>query len=143
MTSDELRTSVNKTKWTKDEMDRRLWLCDKWFEQLQLGKTDQKTVLQEAVKSMNVFLDYREKYYGVKAAEEKDLLAGYLSNSSETNIKAKLQEYKTWWSINKSSTLIGMITTCPQRLWGHVSLFFSKLGSFFSSLLGKLLAMFG
>lgn len=139
MTSEDLRTSDSKTKWIKDEMDRRLWLCDKWFEQLQLQKTDQKMTLEEVVKSMNVFLDYREKYYGVKAAGEKNLLAGYLSTSSETNIKAKLQEYKTWWSANKTGSLIGLLTACPHRLWGQMSLFFGKLGSFFSSLLHRLM----
>ena len=88
-------------QWIKDEMERRLWLCDKWFVQITLGKADEKTVLQAAVKSMNVFLDYREKYYGLKAADEKNLLAGYLNSNNGTGIKAKLVEYKNWWTVNK------------------------------------------
>lgn len=143
MTLAQLRSAESTSKWTKDEMDRRLWLCDKWFEQLQLLKTDQKTALQEAVKSMTVFLKFREKYYGLKSADEENLLAGYLSQNDETNIKAKLQEYKDWWSVNKTGSLIGMITSLPQRLWGQVSLFFGKIGSFFSSLLHGLLGLFG
>ena len=47
-------------KWIKDEMERRLWLCDKWFLELQKGKAEQKTVINEAVKHMEVFLNYRE-----------------------------------------------------------------------------------
>lgn len=88
-------------QWIKDEMDRRLWLCDKWFMQLQLEKADAKQVYQESVKSMSIFHDYREKYYGIKAADEKNLLAGYLSASNGTGIKTKLAEYKNWWAVNK------------------------------------------
>ena len=101
----QLRSAENKTTWTKDEMDRRLWLCDTWFYQLQLGKVQQSDVFQQAVKSMNVFLDYREKYYGIKAADEKNLLAGYLNTSNGTGIKAKLDEYKKWWTVNKDKPI--------------------------------------
>jgi hypothetical protein len=100
-TLEELRSNSNKTTWIKDEMERRLWLCDKWFMQLQLGKAQESQVLQESVKSMNIFLDYREKYYGMAAAAEKNLLAGYLSTNNGTAIKAKLDEYKKWWAVNK------------------------------------------
>ena len=91
--------------WIKDEMDRRLWLCDKWFMQLQLKKAEEKEVYQESVKSINIFLDYREKYYGIKASDEKNILAGYLSSNNGTGIKAKLTEYKNWWLANKGKTI--------------------------------------
>ena len=100
-----LRSAENKTKWIKDEMDRRLWLCDKWFYQFQLKKVDEKQVYQESVKSMTVFLDYREKYYGMKAADEKNLLASYLNTNNGTAIKAKLKEYKDWWALNKDKAI--------------------------------------
>ncbi len=93
------------TTWIKDEMDRRLWLCDKWVMQLQLKKVEEKQTYQETVKSMNIFLDYREKYYGIKAADEKNLLAGYLNANNGTAIKAKLTEYKNWWSVNKDKAI--------------------------------------
>ena len=92
-------------QWIKDEIDRRLWLCDKWFMQLQLRKVDEKQAYQESVKSMNIFLDYREKYYGMKAADEKNLLAGYLNTNNGTGIKAKLKEYKDWWVVNKEKAI--------------------------------------
>jgi len=97
--------TAHDVQWIKDEMDRRLWLCDKWFYQLQLGKVQQNQVYQESVKSMNVFLDYREKYYGIKAADEKNLLASYLSTNNGTGIKAKLTEYKNWWTLNKNKAI--------------------------------------
>ncbi len=54
---------------------------------------------------MNVFLDYREKYYGIKAVDEKSLLAGYLTANNGTAIKAKLTEYKNWWVVNKEKAI--------------------------------------
>lgn len=105
ITSADLRNKDNETKWIKDEMDRRLWLCDKWFYQLQLGKAEQNKVLQESVRSMNVFLDYREKYYGIKAANDKNLLSNYLLQNNGTAIKNKLAEYKNWWNANKSGAI--------------------------------------
>jgi len=61
--------------------------------------------LQAVLKSMNVFLDYREKYYGIKAVDEKSLLAGYLTANNGTAIKAKLTEYKNWWVVNKEKAI--------------------------------------
>ena len=105
ITSADLRTDTNKTKWIKDEMDRRLWLCDKWFYQLQLQKAELNKVLRESVDSMNVFLDYREKYYGISATEEKKLLGEYLRANDGTAIKNKLAEYKAWWNENKDKEI--------------------------------------
>ncbi|OGW50686.1 MAG: hypothetical protein A2Z50_07625 [Nitrospirae bacterium RBG_19FT_COMBO_42_15] len=92
-------------KWLKDEMERRLWLCDKWFYQLQLGKAEQKAVLQNTVDSMQVFLNYREKYYGIAAKDDKNLLSNYLMQNNGTGIKNKLKEYKGWWSVNKDKPI--------------------------------------
>lgn len=105
MTSADLRTPENKTRWIKDEMDRRLWLCDKWFYQLQLGKVQQNEVFQQAVKSMEIFLNYREKYYGIAAQNEKQLLWGYRDTNNGTAIKTKLKEYKDWWALNKDKAI--------------------------------------
>jgi hypothetical protein len=96
---------AHKVQWIKDEMDRRLWLCDKWFMQLQLRKVDEKQAYQESFESMNIFLDYREKYYGLKGADEKNLLAGYLNTNNGTGIKTKLDEYKKWWVVNKDKAI--------------------------------------
>ena len=98
LTVAQLRSTTNKSQWIKDEMERRLWLGGKWFYQLQLGKVQQIKVIEQAVKSMNIFLDYRERYFDVKADGEKNLLASYLNANDGTRIKAKLDEYKKWWA---------------------------------------------
>jgi hypothetical protein len=92
-------------QWIKDEMERRLWLCDKWFLQLQMGKAEQYETLRTVVKHMNAFLDYRGKYYGINPTDEKTKLENYLINNHGTAIKNKLTEYKTWWSVNKTKSI--------------------------------------
>jgi len=105
LTDNDLKSQSHSIQWIKKEMDRRLWLCDKWLMQLQLEKVSQGDTLQAVVKSMNVFLDYREKYYGVAASKDKNLLAGYLTANNGTTIKAKLTEYKNWWVVNKEKAI--------------------------------------
>jgi hypothetical protein len=105
MTLLELRGNTNVTKWIKDEMDRRLWLCDKWNAQSQAGSVTQADLIYNLVRSMNVFLNYRQKYYGVSAKDDLDLLSSYKENKDITSIQSKLTEYKTWWNANKGKNI--------------------------------------
>jgi hypothetical protein len=100
-----LRSTESKTKWIQDEMERRLWICDKWFLQVQIGKVEMNDVLQTIVKCLNIFLDYREKYYGVTKSDEKAALWGYLDRKDGTSVKNKLTEYKSWWNVNKARAI--------------------------------------
>lgn len=105
ITLQELRSPANKTVWIRDEMERRLWLCEKWFLQLQMGKVDLDETLESVVKSMVVFLDYREKYYGIKARDEKVALLTSLNQKDGTSIRNKLATYKTWWAVNRGRSI--------------------------------------
>jgi len=104
-TLQELRNSANFTKWIKDEMDRRLWLCDKWNAQSQAGSVTQADLIYNLVRSMNVFLNYRQKYYGVSAGADLNLLSSYKQNKDITSIQTKLSEYKTWWAKHKDKRI--------------------------------------
>jgi hypothetical protein len=86
-------------------MERRLWLCDKWFLQVQIGKVQVNDALRTTVDCMIVFLDYREKYYGVSSKDEKAVVYGYLSANDGTSIKNKLTEVKSWWNVNKTRSI--------------------------------------
>lgn len=130
-------------QWIKDEMDRRLWLCDKWDAQFQSGKVAQADLLKELVDHMNVFLDYRQKYYGISATNDKKTLANYLYQNDITSIKNKLAEYKTWWSANKGGSLIGILSIYAHRAYNHVSSLFGKVFAFLTSLWERLRAIFG
>ena len=98
--------NAHNEKWIKDEMERRLWLCDKWFQQLDEGKIEQYKVLSAVINDhLKVFLDYREKYYGISAGEDKQILYGYLQTLNEKEIRKKLTEYKQWWAENKTKPI--------------------------------------
>lgn len=105
MSALELRSASNEIQWIKDEMDRRFWLCDKWFLNLSIQKDGVRQVREEILDSMNIFLNYREKYFGVKAEDEKNLLAGYFTGNNIAGFKAKLAEYKDWWAANKDKII--------------------------------------
>jgi len=92
-------------QWIKDEMERRLWLGDKWFAQLQVGDVELTKVLRQSVDHMNVFLDYREKYYGIASTPEKRSLWEYLQAKDDTSIRNKLADYKSWWNTNKAGAI--------------------------------------
>ena len=72
---------------------------------VQLQKVKLEDTLQASVKHMEVFLNYREKYYGIAALNEKQLLWGYRDKNDGTSIKAKLKEYKDWWAVNKDKAI--------------------------------------
>jgi len=101
----QLRSSDSKTTWIKDEMERMLWLGDKWFMALETGKAEQREVLKKSVKHMERFLLYRYKYFGVDGLTDAKALRSYLSENNEAGIKAKLEEYKTWWAGNKDKAI--------------------------------------
>ena len=97
----ELRNSSNVTKWIKDEIDRRLWLCDKWNSQFQAGKATQKDLLYNLNRSIGVFLNYRQKYYGVSVTDDLNAMSVYMQSNDLASIQTKLTEYKKWWAKHK------------------------------------------
>lgn len=93
-------------QWLKDEMERRLWLCDKWFQPLDEGKSDLAKTLREVVNDhLEVFLNYREKYYEIDAENDKQALSGYLAARNDPAIRSRLNAYKTWWDQNKGNSI--------------------------------------
>jgi hypothetical protein len=92
----------DETAWIRDEMERRLWLSERWFLRYSAEK---KRLLEEPLVSLNIFLDYREKYFGLRAADEKNVLTGYLNPNNSAGIKAKLAEYRNWWAENRGKEI--------------------------------------
>lgn len=102
---EQLRSPESITRWIKDEMERRLWLCDKWSMQLQLGKATQSDMLEAVVKHMKVFLNYRQKYFGISATNDVTTLGTALRANDGTTIKNKHSEYKLWWNAHKGTSI--------------------------------------
>jgi hypothetical protein len=98
LTNEEAKGNAHKTQWIKDEMDRRLWLCDKWNARYKAGKATQSDYVYHMDHNMVVFLKFREKYFGgVDAKKEIKALRGYIIANDLKAISNKLSEYKSWW----------------------------------------------
>lgn len=105
MTSADLRTSANETIWIKDEMTRRLWLCDKWLIYSQTGKVERSDLVRELVDHLTVFLRYRDKYYNVAAESDLVFLYDCKQTNNQPKIEKKVAEYKAWWAANKNKPI--------------------------------------
>jgi hypothetical protein len=101
----DLKSDSHNIQWIKDEMERRLWLCDKWNAQFQAGKVIQSKLLEELVDHMCVFLNYRQRYYNLPATADIETLSGYLENNDAASIQAKLSSYKAWWLANRAAEI--------------------------------------
>lgn len=101
----DLRSVEYKTMWIKDEMERRLWVCDKSFVQLESDRSKVSSVLKIIVDHVAVFLNYRDKYYGFSSKPGGLALTEYLRAKNETGIRSKLTEYKIWWNPSKTKPI--------------------------------------
>ncbi len=105
LTDTELKASAHNIQWIKDEMERRLWLCDKWNAQFQKGKAGQTDLIYNLDRSIGVFLNYRQKYYDVSAKADLMALFDYKQKNDVASIQKKLTEYKTWWAKHKDRSI--------------------------------------
>ena len=105
LTDAEIKSRVHNETWIKDEMERRLWLCDKWNAQFQLGKVTQADMLKQLADHMTVFLKYRQRYYGIDATDDINALFDYSRNKDAAAIMNKLTAYKAWWAANKGNAI--------------------------------------
>ncbi len=105
VTDAEFKSNAYNIKWIKDEMERRLRLCDKWNIQNQAGKVTPKDMIYSLSRSLEVFIHYRQKYYGVSADTELKALRSYKMDSDLPGLQTKLTQYKTWWNANKGKSI--------------------------------------
>ena len=105
LTDAEIKSRAHNELWIKDEMDRRLWLGGKWMGKITNVGEDRKKILIRVVDHLNVFLDYREKYFGVAARNEKGVIDRLLQVVNKDAIEAKLNEYYQWWNQNKDGPI--------------------------------------
>ncbi len=99
MTIDQAHNEI----WIKDEMDRRLWLGGKWMGEIKTAGDLDK--LRDVVKNLNIFLDYREKYFGIETGDEKNALFTAQQSKNKAAIEAKLNDYYKWWNENKDKPI--------------------------------------
>lgn len=96
LTPDKIGRVQHTLKWLSKEMERRLWLCERWLDQWDKSKTWQKKVLYEAGKNLEIFLSYQQKYYNLAITEkEKSILQGYINQNNGAAIREKAKEYQS------------------------------------------------
>ena len=91
--------------WIKDEMERRLWICDKWLSAYEAKTASLKDTVYNLDKSFGVFLKYRDKYYAVRAKTDLREVYTYKQKRDITGMKAKLVELRQWWTDNKDKDI--------------------------------------
>lgn len=89
--------------WNKDEMERNLWLCDKWFSKL--GEVELDKVVYEVVFSMNSFLILREISFGISGVKEEKIIWEYRKNQDISALKNKVIEYRNWFNANREKNI--------------------------------------
>ncbi|MDH4163982.1 MAG: hypothetical protein OEW15_15030 [Nitrospirota bacterium] len=102
----DLVSKENKTAWIREEMERRLWLCDAWLKAIGAGTVRIGPGLSNIADSLKSFNKYRKKYYGLKSLPDERTIDGYAENLQGSEIKALVQESRTWWSSKRSGSLI-------------------------------------
>ena len=105
LTDNDLKAKPHNEQWIKDEMERRLWLCDKWFVRVESDRSRLSSTLKTIADHMAVFLNYRDKYYGISSKDDGLALMGYLDAKNEAGIRIRLTEYKNWWNVNKARSI--------------------------------------
>jgi len=105
MADEELKSDAHNKKWIKDEMERRLWLCGKWYMQVQLEKATQDDIARDVKKHLEVFVNYREKYFGVDGKADREALASYVYTRNHTALKSKYEDLQKWWQDNKDKDI--------------------------------------
>jgi len=98
----EFRSKAHSEQWLREEMNRHLWLAEQQFTLASAGISDINEVLKDIVDNLEMFLSYREHFYAVKASSNQEFLVERLDAEDAPAIKNLLNEYKTWWSENKT-----------------------------------------
>lgn len=94
--------------WIRNEMERRVWLMEKW---VGVGNADvlkQAEAMRTIRTHVEVFARYREKYLGEKA---QDLMLAFLTaveaaaGKDWPKLVEEVGKLRTWWDANKSRPL--------------------------------------
>lgn len=107
ISAEEIRSIEHGKQWIKDEMERRLWLCDKWDAAYVSNKAKKEDLLYAFNSNMEAFLEYRKKYYNRGYGDDLNTLWHYQYTTFDVEgMRRKLVEYKTWWASHKDDSFV-------------------------------------
>jgi len=100
-----VKTRAHNEQWLRDEMERRIWLSEKWVVLVEDGKGDLYAELREVYRHLDVFLKYREKYLGVEGGDDRSDIENALVSRNVSDMGKKVKELRAWWNKNKTKQL--------------------------------------
>jgi hypothetical protein len=101
LTDAQLKSHAHSVQWLRDEMERRVWLAEKW---LPLAKGDNSKV-ENVVDNLIEFLKYRDKYLGKSGKNDAIELGKYNNNKDIESLEKKLKSLREWWNDHKTESL--------------------------------------
>jgi hypothetical protein len=102
MTSERLRSSEEISKWVKDEMERTLWLCEKWFHHYETDGEEAERTNRIVKGFLETFVRYQEEFFPENTEDlEKRLLDIFLAVDIR-GLRDVHSIYVQWWEDNKN-----------------------------------------
>ncbi len=106
LTDAEVKSTEHTKQWLRDEMERRLWLCEKWLPYAKDGEGDLKSEFRNIYDNLDTFIKYRGKYMGeVAENDEKLAIINAFTSLDPNNVEQKVQEYREWWNEHKDDDI--------------------------------------
>jgi len=101
MTSERLRSSEDISEWVKNEMERTLWLCEKWFHKYESDGREAERAIREVQGFLETFLRYQEEFFPEEIEDlEMRLLEIYFA-ADIRGLRDLHSAYDRWWKESK------------------------------------------
>jgi hypothetical protein len=104
MADSELKSHNHSIQWLRDEMERRIWLSEKW---ITLMKAQSNPGELSSVKDhLTKFMEYRKKYLGRGyGSTEVQELWDIEKKKDIAGMEKKVKAYRDWWNNHKTDSL--------------------------------------
>jgi hypothetical protein len=106
MTDAELKSASHTESWLRNEMERRVWLMEKWAGVGSADVLKQAEAERAILEHAEVFSKYMHKYLGDSPNE---MIKGFFLASRPfnwTRLTAEVGKLRAWWDANKSRPLL-------------------------------------
>lgn len=102
MTSERLRSSEGISEWVKNEMERTLWLCEKWFHNYDADGGEAARAIRKVEGLLETFVRYQEEFFPEEIEDIELRLLEIVSAIDIRGLSDLHSTYDQWWEINKN-----------------------------------------
>ena len=101
MTTEGLRSSEDISEWVKNEMERTLWLCEKWFHYYETDGREVKRAIRKVKGFLETFVRFQEEFFPEEIEDlELRLLEIHLA-ADIRGLRDLHSTYGRWWKESK------------------------------------------